>query len=328
MVATMRGSAGHDIIEHALTALRNLDHRGATGADPLVGDGAGLLSQVPDAFLRRVAEVSLPPLGAYGVGTAFLPTNDADADRCQAILERACADEGVRLLGWRDVPVNPEAIGRVARRPITAGAQLETADFDTSTTGCGTVDVPKGLRAVSVQVDQVSGVGTIINSGDYVDLLVGFTGDKFPVVTVNPTDQTITVVSGLNGTSVKLLLQGMQVLCRQLPPPTAAQAQAPAASPGAGTTGTGTTQTSLNGQQEIVILGVTTTQAEVIKYSQLDGSISLALRSGKDFVDANGQPIIPVPDVTGGITLKKLTTDFVVPIPELVEAILPAQARR
>jgi Flp pilus assembly protein CpaB len=216
-------------------------------------------------------------------------------------------------------------IGHVARRPITTGAQLETADFDTSTTGCGTIDVPKGLRAISVQVDQVSGVGTIINSGDYVDLLVGFTGDKFPVVTVNPTDQTITVVSGLNGTSVKLLLQGMQVLCRQLPPPTAAQAQAPAASPGTGTTGTGTTQTSLNGQQEIVILGVTTTQAEVIKYSQLDGSISLALRSGKDFVDANGQPIIPVPDVTGGITLKKLTTDFVVPIPELVEAILPAR---
>jgi len=221
-------------------------------------------------------------------------------------------------------------IGHVARRPITTGAQLETADFDTSTTGCGTVDVPKGQRAISVQVDQVSGVGTIINSGDYVDLLVGFTGDKFPVVTVNPTDQTIAVVSGLNGTSVKLLLQGMQVLCRQLPPPTAAQAAAPAPTEGTGTgtTGTGTTQTSLNGQQEIVILGVTTTQAEVIKYSQLDGSISLALRSGKDFVDANGQPIIPVPDVTGGITLKKLTTDFAVPIPELVEAILPAQARR
>jgi Flp pilus assembly protein CpaB len=219
-------------------------------------------------------------------------------------------------------------IGHVARRPITTGAQLETADFDTSTTGCGTVDVPKTLRAISVQVDQVSGVGTIINSGDYVDLLVGFTGDKFPVVTLNPTDQTITVVSGLNGTSVKLLLEGMQVLCRQLPPPTTAQAQAPAPSPGTGTTGTGTTQTSLNGQQEIVILGVTPTQAEVIKYSQLDGSISLVLRSGKDFVDANGQPFLPVPDVTSGITLKKLTTDFVVPIPELVEAILPAQARR
>jgi Flp pilus assembly protein CpaB len=222
-------------------------------------------------------------------------------------------------------------IGHVARRPITAGAQLETADFDTSTTGCGTIDVPKGLRAISVQVDQVSGVGTIINSGDYVDLLVGFTGDKFPVVTLNPTDQTITVVSGLNGTSVKLLLESMQVLCRQLPPPTTAQAQAPAPSPGTGTgtTGTGTTQTSLNGQQEIVILGVTPTQAEVIKYSQLDGSISLVLRSGKDFVGPDGvTPVIPDLAATGGITLKKLTTDFAVPIPELVEAILPAQARR
>ena len=81
------------------------------------------------------------------------------------------------------------------------------------------------MRAISVQVDQVSGVGTVINAGDYVDLLVGFTGDKFPVVTVNPQDDSISVVSGLNGTSVKLLLEGMQVLCRQLPPPTTAQAQ-------------------------------------------------------------------------------------------------------
>jgi Flp pilus assembly protein CpaB len=223
-------------------------------------------------------------------------------------------------------------IGHVARRPITAGAQLETADFDTSTTGCGTVDVPKGQRAISVQVDQVSGVGTIINSGDYVDLLVGFTGDKFPVVTLNPTDQTITVVSGLNGTSVKLLLESMQVLCRQLPPPPAAaqaqQAPAQGTGTGTGTTGTGTTQTSLNGQQEIVILSVTPTQAEVIKYSQLDGSISLVLRSGKDFVGPDGvTPVIPDLAGTKGITLKKLTTDFAVPIPELVEAILPAQAR-
>ena len=83
------------------------------------------------------------------------------------------------------------------------------------------------MRAISVQVDQVSGVGTLIKTGDYVDMLVGFTGDKFPVVTVNPQDHSISVVSGLNGTSVKLLLQGMQVLCRQLPPPPTTQAQQP-----------------------------------------------------------------------------------------------------
>jgi Flp pilus assembly protein CpaB len=220
-------------------------------------------------------------------------------------------------------------IGQVARRPITAGAQLEAADFDTSTTGCGAIDVPKDFRAISIQVDQVSGVGTVINTGDYVDMLVGFTGDKFPVVTLNPTDQTITAVSGLNGTSVKLLLEGMQVLCRQLPPPpAAAQGTAPAQGTGTGTgTGTGQQQTSLNGQQEIVIVGVTPTQAEVIKFAQLDGSISLVLRSRKDFVDDQNNPIPAPPSGSKGITLKKLTVDFAVPIPELVEAILPAKLR-
>src|SRR3954452_14542421 len=73
-VATMRGSAGHDIVEHALTALRNLDHRGATGADPSVGDGAGILTQVPDEFLRAVADFELPSAGAYAVGLGFLPS--------------------------------------------------------------------------------------------------------------------------------------------------------------------------------------------------------------------------------------------------------------
>jgi Flp pilus assembly protein CpaB len=186
---------------------------------------------------------------------------------------------------------------------------------------------------MSVQVDQVSGVGTLINTGDYVDMVVGFTGDKFPVVTLNPTDQSITVVSGLNGTSVKLLLQGMQVLCRQLPPPTAAQTQAQTQSKqnGTGTGGqstNGNPQTSLVGQQEIVILSVTPAQAEVIKFAQLDGSISLVLRSAADFIDpTTGQPIKPPPAATKGVTLKKLIDDLGVPIPQLVEAILPAQTK-
>jgi len=89
-----------------------------------------------------------------------------------------------------------QVIGQIARRPIKANAQLEAADFATGDTGCGTITVPAGMRAISVQVDQVSGVGTVINTGDYTDLLVGFTGDKFPVVTVNPQDQSISVVSG------------------------------------------------------------------------------------------------------------------------------------
>jgi len=215
-------------------------------------------------------------------------------------------------------------VGKIARRVIKTDSQLEQADFDTSTTGCGVIDVPPTQRAIAVQVDQVSGVGTVINTGDYVDMLVGFSGDKFPVVTLNPQDDSITVVSGLNGTSVKLLLDGMQVLCRQLPPVAAPASGQAAPAPNTG----GQPTTSLNGQQEIVMLGVTASQAEVIKFSQLDGSISLVLRSSKDFLDELGNPIIPPPAATEGVTLKKLTTDFAVPIPELVEAVLPAQATK
>jgi Flp pilus assembly protein CpaB len=252
------------------------------------------------------------PLGTR-VTDAMLTTQDKNVDG-----ERktgAFADKGL-------------VIGQIARRPITTGAQLEAADFSTAATGCAQVDVPAGKVAMAVQVDQVSGVGTIINTGDFVDMIVGFTGDKFPVVTLNPTDNSVTVVSGLNGTSVKVLLEGMQVLCRQLPPPTAAQAQAPQPTNGTGgTTSNGNPQTSLTGQQEIVILGVTASQSEVIKFAQLDGSISLSLRSAADFFDPTGAPIIPIPEATKGITLKKLTVDFSVPIPELVEAILPAQPK-
>jgi Flp pilus assembly protein CpaB len=244
------------------------------------------------------------------------------------------------MLATQDLKVDTERItnayqsdklvlGQVARRKIGANAQITPDYFDTSTTGCGTVEVPAGLRAISVQVDQVSGVGTIINAGDFVDLLVGFTGDRFPVVSLDPQTNAITTVAGLNGTSVKLLTEGMQVLCRQLPPVAApANGQAPPAQ-GTNTSTTGGTQTSLNGQQEIVIVAATPTQAELIKFSQLDGSISMVLRSTADFQrdPATGEVIPPAPSGSEGITLKKLTTDFAVPIPELVEAILPAQPK-
>ena len=83
-VATMRGEPGHDIVDLALTALRNLDHRGAVGAEVDTGDGAGILTQVPDAFLREVLRESsastLPPRGSYAVGIAFLPEDDAERE--------------------------------------------------------------------------------------------------------------------------------------------------------------------------------------------------------------------------------------------------------
>ena len=124
MVATMRGSAGHDIIEHALTALRNLDHRGATGADPLVGDGAGILSQVPDAFLREVVDFTLPSAGAYAVGLAFLPMDEAERAATVEAVERIAAEESLTVLGWRDVPVAADIIGEVARDCMPHFAQL------------------------------------------------------------------------------------------------------------------------------------------------------------------------------------------------------------
>ena len=115
MVATMRGSAGHDIVEHALTALRNLEHRGATGADPLVGDGAGILTQIPDAFFREVVDFDLPVMGAYAVGTAFLPREEAGRAQAVQAIELIAQEEGLRVLGWRDVPVDTEIVGQVAR---------------------------------------------------------------------------------------------------------------------------------------------------------------------------------------------------------------------
>jgi hypothetical protein len=150
---------------------------------------------------------------------------------------------------------------------------------------------------------------------------VGFTGDKFPVITLSPQDETFTVVSGLNSTSVKALLQGMQVMGTLLPPPPAQDPDAPEAS--------GDPATTLSGQQQIVILSVDTQQAEVIKFAQLDGSISLVLRSPDDFIDpVTGEPLpVITPVDTTGIILKTLVDTYGVLPPELVETVLPEQAQ-
>src|SRR3989442_371953 len=126
-VARIAGGASHEVVASGIEALVNLGHRGACGADPDTGDGAGILIQVPDAFLRRVSRLSLPPLGAYGVGIAFLPSEVEDRARCEAITADACHDEGLRVLGWRDVPVEPSAIGATARDALPVIRQLFVA---------------------------------------------------------------------------------------------------------------------------------------------------------------------------------------------------------
>jgi pilus assembly protein CpaB len=221
-----------------------------------------------------------------------------------------------------------QVLGQTVREPVVAGAAITARTLSGGTAGqILDIRVPPGRRAMTVQVDQVTGVGTVIKTGDYVDMVVGFPPDAFPVITTNPVDDSFTVVSGLNARSVKVLLQGMQVLGTLLPPPPA-QAQGQEGQPAQGETGT-----ALTGQQEIVALSVDAQQAEVIKFAQIsgDGAISLILRSADDFLDpTTGQPIdpAPLPDPTTGIILKSLVDRYGVLPPELIETVLPAQARR
>jgi glutamate synthase domain-containing protein 2/glutamate synthase domain-containing protein 1/glutamate synthase domain-containing protein 3 len=114
MVARLDNTPTHEVIERAIGALENLEHRGASGADPCTGDGAGILMQLPDELLRDTVSFELPPAGRYGVLMCFLPT-DADARaKLQGLLEQTVREEGQTVLGWRDVPVRPEHTGKVA----------------------------------------------------------------------------------------------------------------------------------------------------------------------------------------------------------------------
>jgi glutamate synthase (NADPH/NADH) large chain len=108
-VAHIRGKKSHSIIEQGLLILKNLDHRGAVGADPLMGDGAGILIQIPDGFFREEMArqgISLPQPGDYGVGMVFLPKESASRLACQEEIERAVRSEHQVVLGWRDVPID------------------------------------------------------------------------------------------------------------------------------------------------------------------------------------------------------------------------------
>ncbi|WP_353113769.1 glutamate synthase large subunit [Microbacterium sp.] len=124
MVATLRGEAGHDIIALALEALRNLEHRGAIGSDAGTGDGAGILTQMPDAFLRSVTEFELPPVGEYAAGLAFLPRESSARREQKAGIERIAAEEGLTVLGWRMVPTANENLGKLADEARPAFEQL------------------------------------------------------------------------------------------------------------------------------------------------------------------------------------------------------------
>ena len=288
-------------------------------------------------FLAIVAFVGILLISQQGNSTTFGPNNPTPPPDVNVVIATADIPMSTRIRAEQvNVVKKPPAdvlpgafsdvsqvVGQVARAPIANSAQVTSQAINPPQGVITNINCPVTLRCLAVQVDQVSGVGTVIKTGDYVDMVIGIAADKFPVITLNPTDNSVQVLAGLNNTSVKLLLQGLQVMGTLLPP------AAPPATTGGATPppSTGGGPTTLNGQSQIVILAVTAQQAEVVKFAQLDGSVTLALRSIDDFVDpATGQPLPPTSAETTGIILKTLVDSYGVLPPELVQTVTPGLA--
>jgi glutamate synthase (NADPH/NADH) large chain len=141
-VCDMLGRKSHRIIEHGLGALCALEHRGAAGADPDVGDGSGILTQIPDRFLRDVVDFELPPLGSYATGIAFLPNEPRVSAEAKTEIQRIAVEEGLVVLGWRDVPVEPETIGAGARVTMPTFSQ---PFFAHGTSGLSAIELDRVL---------------------------------------------------------------------------------------------------------------------------------------------------------------------------------------
>ncbi|MFC7550143.1 glutamate synthase large subunit [Plantactinospora sp. GCM10030261] len=151
-VADLHGRRSHDVVTRGLAALRRLDHRGARGAEPNTGDGAGIMLQVPDAFLREVVDFPLPPAGAYATGLAFLPTDPDAAAVARRVVEKYALVEGAEILGWRDVPVDPTGLGETALtvRPVIRQLFLAAHRLTDSPAG------PAGSPLTGIELDRVA----------------------------------------------------------------------------------------------------------------------------------------------------------------------------
>ncbi len=130
MVAKLDGTPSHETVQRAIVALENLEHRGAAGADPNTGDGAGMLLQLPDEFLRGVMNEDLPPPGAYGVCVCFLPREPQRRAELERLLADTVEAEGQRVIGWRDVPVDKDYVGITANLYAPYVKQLVVAASD------------------------------------------------------------------------------------------------------------------------------------------------------------------------------------------------------
>jgi glutamate synthase (NADPH) large chain len=155
LVADLNGRVSHDIIEKALTVLRNLDHRGAKGAEPTDGDGAGILTQLPDGFFREVTDFALPAAGAYAAGIAFLPTDEVRRTKAVEIIERIAAEEGLTVLGWRPLPHDSSFCGPAAHRVMPHLSQLFlAADPDGPYAGRRGVDLDRVVFCARERAEQ------------------------------------------------------------------------------------------------------------------------------------------------------------------------------
>lgn len=195
-----------------------------------------------------------------------------------------------------------QAIGQTARRSLSAGGQVHTSDFKVSTTQ---LEVPTGKRAFAISVNQLTGVGNLVQVGDNVDVLITLGSAAFPVVQVLR-DGTITVVTGLNSTSVKLplLLENVQIL---------GTIDAPVAAPANGAAPAASGPPTLSDVSKILILAVTPEQSEVLLFARTTGTLDVVLRS----------PLDADKTATGGVILKTLIDKYGVLPPQVVQTVVP-----
>ena len=152
MVATLRGTPGHDIVDMALSSLRNLEHRGAVGSDAGTGDGAGILTQIPDRFFRKVLSFALPAQGSYGAGLVFL--SEAEAKQDKAHFEKIAAEEKLAVLGWRTPPTRPEVLGDLARAAMPLIEQV----FVSATDGSSDLELERRLFRLRKRSEREIGI--------------------------------------------------------------------------------------------------------------------------------------------------------------------------
>ena len=162
-VVDMHGRRSRDIVDKAITALLNLEHRGAAGAEPNTGDGAGILIQVPDKFFRAVVDFDLPAEGAYATGIAFLPQARAEARKAAIGVEQIVEEEGLEVLGWRDVPTDDSSLGALARDAMPTFRQIFIGPKSGSRTKLTGIDLERRAYVIRKRIEHE--LGTKVHRG-------------------------------------------------------------------------------------------------------------------------------------------------------------------